>query len=179
MEDSLCWHNIELFYGQKFVFASRVAQCMQNLILFWTFKLKHLGLLVWLPYNLLVILILDMCFCNLFSISVRQSVDYSWTIPLRPFLVNLSSHSNPSSVVCCLLVVFVWLIAIANILSCSLGYLRRITWVNAVPKQGSFWQPFIVSHLELYHWLKQGSPYFFVRGPHKLLHTSSRAGHLT
>ena len=29
--------------GLKFVFASSVAQCMQNLILFWTFKLKHLG----------------------------------------------------------------------------------------------------------------------------------------
>jgi len=51
---------------------------MQNLILFWTFKLKHLGLLVWSPYNLLVILILDMWFCNLFNVSVRQSVGYVW-----------------------------------------------------------------------------------------------------
>jgi len=27
--------------------------------------------------------------------------------------------------------------------------------------------------------LAQGSPYFFVRGAHKLLHNSTRAGHLT
>jgi len=55
--------------------------------------------------------------------------------------------------------------AIANILSCSLGYLRRFTWVNAVPKQESFclWQPSIVSHIELYHCLKQGSPNFCQR----------------
>jgi len=37
--------------------------------------------------------------------------------------------------------------AIANILSCSLGDLRRFTWVNAVPKQGSFWRPSNASHL--------------------------------
>jgi len=28
--------------------------------------------------------------------------------------------------------------------------------INAVTKQGRFWRPSIVSHLELYHWLKQG-----------------------
>jgi len=51
---------------------------MQSLILFWTFELKHLGQLVWSPYNLLVMLIfiLDMWFCNL-NVSVRQSVSYS------------------------------------------------------------------------------------------------------
>ena len=44
-----------------------------NVILFWTFKLKRLGLLVWPPYDLLAILILCMCFCNLFNVSLRQT----------------------------------------------------------------------------------------------------------
>ena len=69
--------DIDLFCGQKVVFASRVAQCRQNLILFWTFELKHLGLLMWSPYNLLLILILDMWFCNLFNVSVMRFVGYS------------------------------------------------------------------------------------------------------
>jgi len=97
MEDSLCWHSIELFCGQKFFFASHVAQCMQNRILFWTFKPTHLGLLVWSPYSLLVILILDMWFCNLFNVSVRQSVRCSWTTPLRPFVV-LTCHRTQTQV---------------------------------------------------------------------------------
>ena len=48
---------------------------MRSLILFWTFKLKHLGLLVWSPYNLLVIVIfiLDMWFCNLFISTFQWS----------------------------------------------------------------------------------------------------------
>ena len=67
------------------------------------------GLLVWSPYNLLVILIviLDMWICNLFistfqwgSLLATQSVGYSWTIPLCPFVVNLPSYPNPSCVVC-------------------------------------------------------------------------------
>jgi len=29
-----------------------------------------------------------------------------------------------------------------------------VLYSNAAPKQGSFWCPSIVSHLELYHWLK-------------------------
>jgi len=33
--------------------------------------------------------ILDMWFCNLFNVSVRQSVGYIWTKPLHPFVVNL------------------------------------------------------------------------------------------
>jgi len=164
VEDSLCWLSIELFYGQKFVFASRVAQCMPNLILFWTFKLMHLGpgpqpthifegeakwcnlllyiintyfFLFWGAIVRLPPLLLRAClgllvwwptiFCNLFNVSARRSVGYSWTIPLRPFVVNLPLCPNPSCVIC---LWFLCLMAIFNILSCSLGYLRRFTWVN-------------------------------------------------
>jgi len=52
---------------------------MQNIILFWTFELKRLGLFVRPPYDLLAILILCMWFCNLFHASVRRSVGCSWT----------------------------------------------------------------------------------------------------
>jgi len=46
------------------------------------------------------VLILEMWFCNLFNVSVRQSVGYIWTKPLRPFVVNLPSCPNSSCVVC-------------------------------------------------------------------------------
>jgi len=65
--------SIEFFYGQRFVFACT----MQNLILFRTFKRQRLGILVWPPYDLLIILILCMWFCNLFNGSTRQPVSCS------------------------------------------------------------------------------------------------------
>jgi len=88
---------------------------------------------------------------------------------------SLLTCHRPKPKLRCLLVVFVWLMGIANILSfsCSLGYLRRFTWINAVPKQGSFWQPSIVSHLELYHWLKQGLQTFLSEG-HISFHATIR-----
>ena len=67
--------------------------------------------------------------------------------------------------------------ATANILSCSLGYLRRFTWVSAVPKQGRFWRPSIVSHLEVYHWQKRGLQTFFSEG-HISYHTTVRGLHI-
>jgi len=54
-----------------------------------------------------------MWFCNLFlfNVSVSQSVGYSWTIPLRPFVVNLPSYPNPSCVVCSWFLCDWWLLS--------------------------------------------------------------------
>ena len=55
-------------------------------------------------------LILDMWFCNLFNVSVRQSVGYIWTKPLRPFVVILPSYPNPSCVFCSWFLGDLWLL---------------------------------------------------------------------
>ena len=74
-------------------------------------SLLHLALVSVCNYNLLVMHILDMWFCNLFNVSVRQHVGYSRTIPLRPFVVNLPSDPNPSCVVCSWFLCDWWLLS--------------------------------------------------------------------
>jgi len=108
-EDSLYWHSIELFNAKGlflhllfYTVYAKFNTILDNQIQ--ALRPTRLG-----AYDLLVILIAYMWFCNLFNVSVRQSVGYSWT--MRPFVVNLSSYPKPGYVVCSWLFCDWWLLA--------------------------------------------------------------------